>query len=105
MTTESMRVAKLITEDNLGDPISISEVMKVCTSLIHEATDVANSINHFQGRSEYKIDPPSLTEGIHKVPDGFYQDERIPTRMLIEQYNEYRDLYNKLLQIRVVVAV
>lgn len=76
MTTESMRVAKLITEDNLGDPISISGVIKICTSLISEATDVANSINHFQGRSEYKIDSPSLTEGIHKVPDGFYQDER-----------------------------
>lgn len=105
MTTESMRVAKLIIDENLGEPISIASILITCRGLIEEVTDVANTINHLQGRSEYKIDPPSLVEGISKVPEGFYQDERITTKMLINQYEEYRELYNKLLQIKMGIAV
>ncbi|MCM1221848.1 MAG: hypothetical protein NC548_45990 [Lachnospiraceae bacterium] len=103
MTTEAMKAATTIIEGNQG-PISINQLLKVCTDLIKEASDLAGTINHLQGRSQYKIDNPDLNTGIQEVPEGFYQDERITTKMLIDQYLEYKNVYNRLLLIPMAVV-
>lgn len=105
MTTESIRVARRITDGSMDHAITISNLLKISNDLIVEATDLVSTINQLQGRSSVKIDKPDPIKGFSYVPDDFRKDTRVTTRMLNEQYQEYQEVYNALLEVAVEVAL